>query len=178
MLGSIFKNYWRLTLFKEGPEDTPHSLFLLVMLAVLFFLLMIWQWFMADVNQELGLSVAIMAGFSLLFSYFIYTFVLLKWHQKTYRIVQTLSSLFAAHLIIHFLAFPLLWIAPLLTHPEAPVFALFVGILYLLFAIILTAWQFLVTANIYRHALDLTNLASMMASFGLLACNILIVSFW
>ena len=57
-------------------------------------------------------------------------------------------------------------------------FVLFFGILYLILTLVLTVWKFLITAHIYKHALEVDNLASILASVGLLACNILTVSFW
>lgn len=174
----LFKRYWRVCIFKETPANTPHSQFLLALIAFLFLSLIILQWFSTDVQQEFKLTTSILAGLSLLFSYFIYTFVLLKVYRKANRFTQTLTALLVCHLIVHIFAMPLLLMTPIFGSKINQTLVLLFGILYLILTLVLTVWQFLVTAHIYKYALEVDTLASILASFGLLACNILTVSFW
>ena len=84
-----------------------------------------------------------------------------------------------SHLVVHFFAFPLLLMTPILVGSDMDkTLVLLIAIVYLILTLSLTVWQFLVTAHIYKYALDLDYFAAVLASFGLLACNILTVSFW
>lgn len=50
-------------------------------------------------------------------------------------------------------------------------------LIYLVAALFLTGWQFLVTANIFRHALDLRFVNGILACLGLMAFSLLTLSF-
>ncbi|CEK11232.1 hypothetical protein [Legionella hackeliae] len=179
MWEAILKRYWQVASFKDSPANTPYSLPLLVFVAFLFFMLIILQWFMADMKQQFEITSSIAAGGSLIIVYVIFTFLLLKVNGKVNRLVQTLTSLLACHFIVHIFALPLLIVAPALAGATlGHSIALLLGFIYLILTLILTVWQFLVTAHVYKYALDVDNLTSVLASFGLLACNILTVSFW
>ena len=133
----------------------------------------------ADVENLFALNTSLLAGGALLASYGIYTFALLKAFRVPHRTVQTLTCLLAGHTIVHLFALPLLLVTPWLANanivqPEA----LLVGVIYLILTFILTVWQFMVTIHIYKHALGIEYFPAVLASFGLIACNILIVSFW
>lgn len=175
----ILKRYWQVTLLKESPENTPYSPFLLVIVATLFLLLIIVQWYFSDLKQKFDLLTSSLAGLTLVFSYFFYTYILLALFKQLNRALQTLTTLLACHMIVHFFAFPLLMTAPLLVNSKLNhTFGLFVSIIYLVFTLLLTIWQFLLTINIFKQALSSDYLSATLASFGLLACNILTVSFW
>lgn len=179
MWEALIKRYWQVTIFKESPENTPCSSLLLFLVSFLFFLLILLQWYLADFRDEFNLAVSILAALTLICSYFVYTFVILKIYRKVHRVLQTLTALLASHMIIHFCAFPLLLVAPLIMGSKLePMFLLFIGVVYLILTLLLTLWQFMVTIHIYKRAIDLNYLSAVLASFGLLACNILIVSFW
>ncbi len=179
MWEELFKRYWQVAILKESPENTPHSPLLLVIVVCLFFILVITQWYFANTPQTYELGISVLAGAALLCSYFVYTTILLKIYRKVHRALQTLTTLLVSHMIIHFCAFPLLFMAPILLKADMnQVFALFVAIIYLVLTLLLTIWQFLVTIYIYKQAIEVDYLSAAVAGFGLLACNILIVSFW
>lgn len=179
MWKELFKRYWRVSTFQDTPANTPYSPFLLSIAAGLFFLLIVLQWRIADINQQVNFGVAILAGLSLLTSYFLYTYALLKFCQKVNRFLQTLTCLLLSHFIIHVFVLPLLLLAPILVEANfSQIAALILGTSYLVLTLALTAWQFLIAAYVYKHALEVDYLASVLASFGLLAMNILLVSFW
>ena len=179
MWAILIKRYWRVSVFKETPANTPYSLLLLGLTALFFFLLIVLQWMIADVEQVFTLATSLVASSALLASYALYTLALLLAFRVSSRTVQTLTCLLAGHLIIHLFAFPLLLVTPWLvdTHIIQP-WALLVGVFYLILTLILTILQFMLTVYIYKHALAIDYLPAILASFGLLACNILIVSFW
>lgn len=179
MWEELFKRYWQVAVLKESPENTPYSLLFLIIVSFLFFLLIITQWYFADLKQEFNLAISALAGVTLLCSYFVYTYVLLKIYRKVNRVLQTLTALLMTHMIVHFFAFPLLFATPMLMKANLnPGITLFVGMIYLILTIVLTIWQFLVTIHIYKNALEVDYLSGLLASFGLLACNILTVSIW
>lgn len=179
MLGVIVRCYWQVATFKETPASTPYSVPLLVFVAFSFLMLLELQWFMADIKQQFEISLTIAMGITLIIAYALFTFLLLKINHKVNRVVQTLASLLACHFIVHIFAIPLLLVAPALSEADMNHgFAILLGIIYLILTLILTVWQFLVTAHVYKYALEVDNLAAFLASFGLLACNILTVSFW
>lgn len=179
MWETLIKRYWQVAILKESPENTPSSPFLLVVVSVLYFLLILLQWYLAEVKQGFNLAISLVAALTLFCSYFVYTFVVLKIYRKAHRTLQTLTSLLASHMIVHLFAFPLLLATPLLISADLnPGILLFVAIVYLVLTLTLTFWQFLVTIYIYKLALGLDYLSAILASFGLLACNILTVSIW
>ncbi|MBA2653420.1 MAG: hypothetical protein H0U73_14330 [Tatlockia sp.] len=179
MWETLFKRYWLVATLKESPANTPYSPVLMASASLLFFILIILQWYLADIKQTFNFASSILAALTLLCSYYVYTFVLLKIFRKANRTLQTLTALLASHIIVHLFAFPLLVITPMLAKADMrQVVILIFGVLYLVFTLILTIWQFVVTVHIYKQALELDNLGALLASLGLLACNILTVSFW
>lgn len=179
MWEALFKRYWLVTILKESPANTPYSPVIMVFAAFWFFMVIIFQWYLADIKQQFTFANSILAALTLLCSYFIYTFLILKINRKVNRALQTLTCLLVSHTIIHFFAFPLLLAAPLLAKANlAQAVLVSIGMVYILLTLSLTLWQFIVTIYIYKKSLDLDSLAATLAGFGLLACNFLTVSFW
>lgn len=179
MFVALIKRYWRVSIFKETPANTPYSILLLAGIAIFFYFMIVVQWLIADVEELFTLTSSMIAAAALLISYAVYTFALLLAVQLSNRTIQTLTCILAGHTIIHLLAFPLLLVAPWLAevdiiHP----LALLVGLIYLILTLVLTVWQFMITVHIYKHALEINYFPAVLASFGLMACNILVVSFW
>jgi hypothetical protein len=176
---ALIQQYWRVTLFKESPENTPYSVFMLGVSALFYFLLMVSQWLLADTENRFNLGNSLLTGLGLLFSYGLYTYLLLSVYRVTNRTVQTLTCLLATHIMVHLCSWPLLLVGPWLAQVQmSPILGLLVGIIYLITTLILTVWQFMVTVHIYKHALAIEYIAAILASIGLLACNILVASFW
>lgn len=178
-LKQIYFCYWNVTRLKESPENTPYSLALFVMSILLFTLIMLIQWSFSRSNSSHDLLLVFSMGLSLVFSFIIYTGVILYFKGFGSRFVQTITSLLYAHSIVHLLAFPLFIIDPHLNHSNLknPIF-LIIGVFYLFITLALSVWQFVITAHIYKYALNTTPLQSVFAAFGLIAVNILTLSFW
>jgi len=179
MLANIIKCYWQVCIFRRSPESTPYSSLLMILSALTFSILIMIQWALAAVKPSITMSTSIIAAVSLVFSYVVYSYVLLKLYRFAARLVQTLTALWMTHLLIHLCAIPLLLFIPILSEANMknPV-VLFLAIMYLFATIGLSIWQFVVTAHIYKHALEVSTLQSFLASVGLLALNILTVSIW
>ena len=148
-------------------------------MSLVFFSLIVVQWMITDVNQQLTFGSALIVAVTLVLSYVLYTWILLSLFRLKTRFVQTVTCLFAGHSAVHLVAFPLLLIMPLLIGVQnASLLTSLVGILYLVLTLVLAIWQFMVSAFIYKHALGVPYFSAVLASFGLLAFNILTVSFW
>ena len=176
---ALIKRYWQVSLLRETPEHTPCSILLLSIIAAIFFFLVVVQWLMADSEALFTLNTAILAAGTLVLSYGLYTVALLSVFSVSHRTVQSLSCLLAGHAIVHILAFPLLLFAPFLIKIQLPpLLGLLLGITYLICTFVLSIWQFIISVHIYKNALSITYFPAALASFGLIACNILIVSLW
>jgi hypothetical protein len=173
----IFSYYWNITLLKESPENTPYSQVLLTVGFLLFIFMMTWQWSLSGIPGDF--SWLLIVAYNLALSFVIYTAAILLFKRLMGRFVQTTTCLLWAFVIIHSLAMPLFALDPYLsnTNLKNPFF-LFIAILYLFITLGLTIWQFVVTAHIYKHALSTTSVQSVIAAFGLIAVNVLTLSFW
>ena len=179
MLSNISRTYWLITTFKKSPEHSPKSLLIMIILATFFWLLIGMQWLTGDVIASKNITDGLLAGGLYIFVSACYTYLLVKALNFSNRFIQTITSIYAAHIIIHLLALPLVLVSPWILAGHLPnAVMLITGICYLLFTLSLTTWQLLVTAHIYKHALSIKFLSAMLASFGLIACNILVVSLW
>lgn len=177
MLSVTLKNYWHVSLLKNSPENTPHSNVFLFVFASLFFLVVISQWSMVDSKHPLTFNQIILAAFLLCVSYSAYTFILLKIYQLEVRFLQTLTSLFAVHVIIHIFAYPILAATPFLSDESVPGWLAFIiASLYLALTLLLTVWQIMVTYFIYQKALSAENIQAVFATIGLFVMNVLVVS--
>lgn len=175
----IIKRYWQVFLLKETPANTPHSLFLFACVTITYWILLILQWSLVDIKESFVITHPVLASFTVLLSYCLYTAILLKLFNKTSRFIQTMTTLIVSNLFIHLLAYPLLFMTSTLDLQEVAGPGLFVfAIFYLLFTLLLSTWQFLVTVHIYKLSLELDTLKAIMVSVGMLACNILTVSLW
>lgn len=176
---ALIKRYWQVSIFKETPANTPYSTLLLVATALIFFLLVVMQWMIADIDEVFTLGTSLLAAGALLISYGVYTVVLLLLFRMFNRTVQTLTCLLAGHTIVHLFAFPLLLVAPWFVEAKMiQPLALLVAVVYLILTFVLTIWQFMITVHIYKHALGIEYFPAVLASLGLMACNILVVSLW
>lgn len=177
MLHLIFDRYWDICLLKESPENTPYSITRMVLSAVLLALLMTIEWDYSYFNSSEEMINNVFISVCLIISYIIYTYLALFFKGLTPRLVQTATSLYCINIIIHILVIPLLIIAPYLSlaNLRNPLF-LFIGIFYLFLSLGLSVWQFVITAYIYKFALNITAIQSALAAFGLIAVNILTIS--
>ncbi|HAT8179693.1 TPA: hypothetical protein JA361_09565 [Legionella pneumophila] len=175
----LFSYYWRLSLLKETPENSPYSVFLLVIMCILFSIIMLIQWDIAELDFSRDWLLSLMMATSLILSFIFYTYAILKFQNLASRLVQTSTCLLSAYIIIHVLATPLFLIDTYLSaeNLKNPIF-LFIGMIYLFITLGLSIWQFVITAHIYKFALGTTPVKSVLAAFGLVAVNILTISFW
>ncbi|USQ12558.1 hypothetical protein J2N86_07430 [Legionella lytica] len=177
MIHFVLGRYWNICLLKESPENTPYSIIRVFLSGIVLAIIMVieWNYSYYDSSGDLGWLLTIAT--CLLFSYVIYTYAVLFLKGFTPRLVQTVTALFYTSIIIHILVAPLVFFGPYLAHIHIknPVL-LFLGVIYLFMSIGLSVWQFVITAHIYKYALSITAVQSVIAAFGLIAVNILTVS--
>ncbi|HRD69702.1 MAG TPA: hypothetical protein PK657_06135 [Legionella sp.] len=179
MIKKIIFFYWQLVLLKETPENTPYSLFLMVLSAILLVGVMIGQWTLSNLDFTKDLGYTALIAISLVISFVVYTQLILFLKGLSTRLVQTVTCLFWAHIIIHLIAIPLFILDPYLVQAQVKnPLLLVIGVFYLFITLGLSVWQLVVTAHIYKYALNTTSIQSVLAAFGLIAVNVLTVSFW
>lgn len=179
MLTRLIKQYCNVSLLRQNPGDTPYSVFLLIITGTIFFILIVLQWILTDISHKLTTGNVMLIAGSLVLSYILYTWIVLALYGLHARCVQTLTCLFAGHTVVHLMACPLLLFVPIMGHLHTSLLiGALIGITYLILTLILTVWQFMVSVYIYRQALEKDYLSGILASLGLLACNILTISLW
>lgn len=153
----------RILLFRAGPQDFPYSAALtraIVPLAVL----------MAFAQNRLTLETgqALVHALASVAVVALFTRRLLQWRKFPNRLQQTLNSLYLTGAVVSLLLLaPLSELAPHILRlaqdpalarteplPAGPAFAV----------MLLTLWQFAVSANVYRHSLDAPPAAGVLAA--------------
>jgi hypothetical protein len=163
MLAPALSTALRILAFRAGPQDFPYSPRLAQSAAGLMLLVSFLQYQFtlpaAQAAVQALASTAVFAGF---------TGALLSARRLQSRTAQTLSSLFLTGALISLLLLPALAeLAPLMlriaqdpkiaeAEPLPPGPALMV--------LVLSLWNFAVSANIFRHALNATRLAGAAAA--------------
>ncbi|RUR18906.1 hypothetical protein ELY21_06700 [Legionella sp. km535] len=179
MLASLFLVYWKLVIFQETPDNTPYSHFLMGISILFLTLVMTIQWNFSELEFSDDLLITTLIALSLVFSFVVYTFAILYLRGLGSRWVQTVTCLCTSHAIIHLLASPLFLVDSYLAnaHFKNPL-VLFIAVIYLFVTLGLSVWQFVLTAYIYKSAMSSTTVQSVLAAFGLIAVNVLTVTFW
>ncbi len=177
MIRLVLERYWDICLLKESPENTPYSIIRVFLSGVFLALIMVIEWNFSYFTSTIDVGNNLFVATCLILSYVLYTYIILFLKGLASRLVQTVTALFYTSIIIHILVAPLLFLAPYLSqiHLKNPVL-LFLGVLYLFLSIGLSVWQFVITAHVYKYALNTTPIQSVLAAFGLIAVNILTVS--
>lgn len=179
MIKLVFFYYWEICLLKRSPENTPYSRVMLFLSTLSLVMVLIVQWQVSDIFFAVDFWKCVLAAISLIASYILFTFFVLFVKGLAQRVIQTLTSLFCTRIILHILAAPLLLIDPYLSQANLKnPLLLFIGVIYLFITLGLSVWQFVITAHIYKFALSTSAIQSVLAAFGVLAVNILTVSFW
>jgi hypothetical protein len=130
--------FFRIALFKQGPQDVPASpwvlrLVLPVYLAVNYLILLV-NGTSSTALLQIGVDLTMMAGF---------IWPLLYFAGKSARLQQTFSAMVGTDAVINFAAIPA--IASLNSQPSE---------LALLLMLAMMAWHWLVSGHILRNALD------------------------
>jgi hypothetical protein len=177
MLNLIFDRYWDICCLRASPENTPYSITHMVLSGVLLILLILIEWNVSYFHSSEDIVNNALTSICVVLAHAVYSYLILYFKGLAARWVQTITTLYYVNIIIHVLVIPLLLFAPYLSliHVTNPLL-LFIGILYLFLSLGLSVWQFVITANVYKFALNISPIQSVLAAFGLIAVNILTVS--
>ena len=157
MLKSLFQLYLQIMLLRKGPQDIPHSPFLLAAIITLVLVLSLLLMFLPDSKghshpvDQMVLFVlvhyAVMIGS---------VYLLLKALKYSTRTLQTLCALLGMDIIFSVLHLVLYLLSALVAPANT---------LVLIFSYILIIWSLVVNATIFRHALTISILAAGMLSY-------------
>lgn len=177
MFLAILKIYWKICLFKKGPQDSPYSKIIAWMGALALIALLLLQLKIADLEQALSIGSMVIRAVALVAGIGIYTAGVLWLTGFSNRILQAVSSLFFTQIIVHSFAFPLILFAPDAGAEQLGQarFA-FIAMIYLVFVIFLNVWQLMINSYIYQQALSKRFGVGLLVSFGLLAFNLLLIN--
>lgn len=176
-MNRVLNRYWDVCLLKESPENTPYSITRIFLSGIILVLIMVIEWSYSSFSSREDTGTNLLIATVLVISYLFYTYIILFLKGHTLRLVQTVTTLFYTSIIIHIFVAPLLFIAPYLSQlPLKNPLLLFVAVIYLFLSIGLSVWQFVITAHIYKCALNIPAIQSVLAAFGLIAVNILTIS--
>lgn len=178
MLKALIFRFWNVAIFKASPENTPYSPFLLTVTALLYFLVIYSQWGLVQDREAFSSINLALSALGLLLVYGVYTYAIMLVYRLESRWLQTLTSLFAVHSIIHLCVYPLILMTPLLEKGAVPqTLGIILSLVYLSATIAFTVWKLLVTIYIYKIAMNLKKLPAILSAIGLFASSILVVSF-
>jgi hypothetical protein len=160
---SVARKLIIMLLLRTAPEDLPYSLGLMNRII---FLYLVSGLVVQSELVESSLSISRMIlnlAITLLFTYVVLSALELK-----ARFVQTMSALVGIGIVFNLLAWPLL---KQLGEEASPVPA--AGILSLL-VLLLMSWELIVTAHIYRHALNIKMGQGIILALGLFFISIML----
>lgn len=166
----IVRLCWDLCLLRKGPQDFPYSIvlfvFVLLINALISFLLLVWQYTLRNSLLQIALMLLLTTAF---------TQVVLRLKNKETRFIQTTTALFASSTVISLLAFPL-WLFQFyfLKDAEQNLLNALLGLIFLAVFIGLNIWVLIVTAHIFKSALEIPFFAGLLVTFGFVGIHVLI----
>jgi hypothetical protein len=170
-MGPLIVCIWQICLLQKGPQDLPYSpsLFLTAFLANA---LLGWYQF----THRLGLLEALFNVIVFVLILLAFTYLVLFLKNKVTRFMQTLTALMTTSVVINLIILPFLLLAPALLGTEPGAAQISIVWFYTLLIITMNIWSLLITAHIYRHALDVNMAVGILVTLGLFACNLLAFS--
>ena len=168
----MMKLFWKICCLRAGPQQVPYSI---ALLAIAILLSCILGWYQLSFRSSVADALwqaLLMLGTTVLF-----TFIILYFRKSTERFIQTITALIACGVVIHATALPLHLLQPyLLQTPLPKTVAMLLSLISLIFILVINVWNLLVNAHIFRHALNVSQIAALLVTLGLIGFNILIFS--
>ena len=153
---SVARIFIAILLLRAAPQDLPYSRGLLQRAVILYLLsgvLALHQTMSASIAlASLVLDILVIAGF---------TYAVLSALELKPRFVQTVFALLGTGVVFHLLVWPLLGQLAVESAPESTKNLLSVIMLLMM------SWSILVTAHIYRHALEVQMINAILVALGL-----------
>lgn len=160
----LIQRFIEICLFKAGPQDLPTSHWL--MKACLLFYFMVG----VTVNRvEYNWEVSSLTSLTDMLVMVFVTLLLLKLRNLLNRYQQTITAMAATGSLIGLVGIPILWFAQTLDEQSQ-----FVGFAMMLLVMVLF-WSMMITAHIFRSALEIKPVTSVMITVVYTIINILAV---
>ncbi|WP_133490248.1 hypothetical protein [Alcanivorax sp. 24] len=155
-MNALIRLFWRLSLFRKGPEDMPYAPPLLVILLVAW---LIMQGLSANLQTSLPAGQLIAVQWISLSLVTAVTTAALAFKSLLTRWVQTMMALLGLDLLLSLVALPLLVVNMAAAQPIPIIDGLY---------FMLVSWQLAVQSFIYHRSLDVSPLLGLALAFSLL----------
>lgn len=150
------QKFLALLLLKTAPQDFPYSVALLIQLAVIYVFsgIIVLQTTLQPDGMLAGLVLSLLVQT-------VFSYLVLQALNKSARFVQTVSALIGVSALFNVMSWPIL--AVLADENAVESMQSMMSLLFLL----LTSWELLVKAHIFRHALEMKLFGALVLSFSL-----------
>lgn len=170
----ILSTTWRICRLKVGPQDMPYSVTLLITLLISNATISILALSINQMNTEIIRQSLVLLLVPLIFSY-----AILYLYKRSERFIQTVCAQNAVNILLSLLMIPFL-----VFHPSPPQAGqtisnavILISLFYIIVFLGFNVWLVVITAHIYRHALNVNYMTGLLAAFALMGVNILVFSF-
>ena len=161
---------WRICKLQAGPEDVPHSNILLIGIVILSVLL---GWL--PMLLQKGLAAGLMTVVATLTVMVLFVYAVLQIRGLARRFVQTLTAIVSVDILIKLVALPFLilmaWM--IAVKPEDSVLNT-VSFLYLIVILVVNVWGIIVTAHIFRRALNTRFIVGLLITFAMIGLEMIV----
>lgn len=160
--------FWDICCLRRGPQDLPYSKVLFVLLIVISSIISISQLMLQQRFMQAASQTILMLSLTMLFNWGI-----LKIKNLEARFVQATSALIGTGTIVNLLIYPLLLFHFYILRPdEEHVIIVALSLIVLCLIIGLNIWAFIITAHIFRNALNSSFFAGLLVTFAYVAFHV------
>lgn len=165
---------WDICRLRKGPEDMPYSPMLLGWLVGISVLL---GWYQFSYRAEF--AVALWHAILMLSASMMFTALILYVKGHLSRLVQTLTAIIGVNVLMNIIVMPLVLLQPFLVVTE-PVktfnFTLFLILVVVMIQLFLNVWLIIITAHIFRRALDTNFATGALVAIAMLGLDIILIT--
>ncbi len=167
---ALLSLFWRIAIFKAGPQDLPYSVPLCIFL-IFCNTVLAWVHFkQVKLTADPALVALILMGVTAVFTY-----IVLRVRSASNRFVQVLTALVGLNFLINLAATPLLIIPMHMSKNQLPqLLHALISFIYLALVLAVNVWVMMINAFIYSQALTVNLLSGLLVAIGLLGLNILV----
>jgi hypothetical protein len=160
----LLSRFIEICLFKAGPQDLPASHWLMKTAVLSYFIVSVLV-NRIEYNWEMSLLTSLTDMLMMIFV----TILLLKFRKLLNRYQQTITAMAATGSLIGIVGMPLLFSSKGLTEQSE-----FIGLVMMLLVMVLL-WSMMVTAHIFRNALQVKPVTAVMITVAYTIANMMVV---
>ncbi len=162
---SCLIQYVRLSLFRSSPASLPYSLncILLSFLAYLVARILL-------LHELQSLSLIVLQAVLDMLLLFAISYIMLKYSHKTERLLQTMSALIGANLVVSIVDLPVMYLLPEFK-PDEPIDPL---VFY--FNLLLLLWYLAIISLIFKRSFDIRTMTAGFISFNYFLFELLLLN--